>query len=56
MPVPKPVTGYKNRMTTNGKDQIIFTLGLVMSPGFPEVQGCPVTEQFQEPLTFESRM
>lgn len=36
-------------------DQIRLTLGLVMSPGCPEVQGCPTTEQNQESLTLESR-
>lgn len=53
-PVLKPIPDKGNRVTTNGRDQIRLTLGLVVSPGFPEVQGCPTTEQDQESLTLES--
>ena len=51
MPIHKPITGKGNRIITDDKNQIRLTLGLVMSPGFPEVQGCPMTEQYQKSIT-----
>lgn len=54
MPTLKPMIRKGNRFTTNGKDQVRLILGLVMSPGFPEMQGYPMTEQYEESMTLES--
>lgn len=55
MPTLKPVSGKVNKITTNGKDQIRLTLGLVMGPGFPEMQRFPMTELYGESMALESR-
>lgn len=47
MPTLKPITGKGNGITKNGKDQIRLTLRLVISSHFLEMQGYPMTEQYE---------